>query len=168
MSETADDGANEPHDGAQADGDDETTVREVEWTEAQAGFRNQLEQRREVAVEIPGLASDGETAIATFELRPLEQDEQDEAEQAAAKVRRQDRARGRGGGDPEIDVDTSALRDVFLKYGIVRGPDGFKPHREDHRAALPAKVKDRLVEEIDDMSSLDVVEKDAFPGVGSG
>jgi hypothetical protein len=59
------------------------------------------------------------------------------------------------------------VKDTIMKHGVVAGPDGFKPHREDHRKQLPPGVKDQLVDEIEDMSSLDVVEREQFQEVGS-
>ncbi|NEU57105.1 hypothetical protein [Halorussus sp. MSC15.2] len=126
----------------------------LSWDEAASGFERQLEQRRTVGVEIP------EMGVAEFTLRGLSREERDEVEQKAANVNR------KGRRDTEVEVDTGAIRQTMLKYGIVSGPEGFKPQREDHLDALPPGVQDELVDIVEDMSTLSVEERDGFQEMG--
>jgi hypothetical protein len=126
----------------------------LSWDEAASGFQRQLEQRRTVGVEIP------EMGVAEFTLRGLSREERDEVEQEAANVNQ------RGRGDAEVEVDTGAIRRTMLQYGIVSGPEGFKPQREDHLDALPPGVQDELVDIIEGMSTLSVEERDGFQEMG--
>jgi len=135
--------------------------QELDWTQAQARMTKRQEERRELAVDF-------EDGIAVFTVRGLDDDEQQEVEQAAVpKNQKRRQRRGQGDGVDLSSIDTAAVKDTILKHGIVAGPDGFKPHREDHRKALPPGVKDQLVDEIEDMGSLDVVERESFQEVGS-
>lgn len=126
----------------------------VSWDEAASGFQRQLEQRRTVGVEIP------DVGVAEFTLRGLSREERDEVERKAANVSR------KGRRDAEVEVDTGAIRRTMLKYGIVSGPEGFKPRREDHLDRLPPGVQDELVDIVEDMSTLSVEERDGFQKVG--
>lgn len=126
----------------------------LSWDEAASGFQRQLEQRRTVGVEIP------ELGVAEFTLRGLSREERDEVERKAANVNR------KGRRDAEVEVDTGAIRRTMLKYGIVSGPEGFKPQREDHLGKLPPGVQDELVDIVEDMSTLSVEERDGFQKVG--
>lgn len=126
----------------------------LSWDEAASGFERQLEQRRTVGVEIPDMG------IAEFTLRGLSREERDEVEREAANVNR------KGRRDAEVEVDTGAIRRTMLKFGIVSGPDGFKPQREDHLDRLPPGVQDELVEIVEEMSTLSVEERDGFQKVG--
>lgn len=126
----------------------------VSWDEAASGFQRQLEQRRTVGVEIP------DVGVAEFTLRGLSREERDEVERKAANVNR------KGRRDAEVEVDTGAIRQTMLKYGIVSGPEGFKPQREDHLDRLPPGVQDELVDIVEDMSTLSVEERDGFQKVG--
>lgn len=126
----------------------------LSWEEAASGFQRQLDQRRTVGVEIP------EMGVAEFTLRGLSREERDEVERKAANVSR------KGRRDAEVEVDTGAIRRTMLKYGIVSGPEGFKPQREDHLDALPPGVQDELVDIVEDMSTLSVEERDGFQKVG--
>lgn len=132
----------------------------LDWEATQAKIAKRQEERREVFADF----GDG---VAPFVLRGLDDDERTEAEQAAVSDNQQ--RRQRRGAEPDLsDMDTGAIKDTILKYGIVAGPDGFKPHREDHRKQLPPGVKDQLVDEIEDLSSLDVVEREQFQEMGQG
>jgi len=134
-------------------GDDQQR-EELDWTETQARFTKRQEERRELAVDFGD-------AVAWFTVRGLDDEQQREAERAAVSSGRKGQRRG---GDPDLsDIDTAAVKDTILKHGITEGPDGFKPHREDHRKQLAPGVKDQLVEEIEELSSLDVVEREQFP-----
>jgi hypothetical protein len=126
--------------------------QELDWDAATAGFAKQRDQRKTVGVEIPG------AGVATFTLRGLRRDERDEVEKQAASV-----SQGRGG---EVEIDTGAMRRTMLQYGIVSGPDGFNPDREDHLDQLPPGVQDELVEIVEEMSTLTVAERDGFQTVG--
>ncbi|WP_135851302.1 hypothetical protein [Halorussus salinus] len=126
----------------------------LSWDEAASGFERQLEQRRTVGVEVP------EMGVAEFTLRGLSREERDEVEQQAASVERNGRR------DAQVEVDTGAIRRTMLKYGIVSGPEGFKPQREDHLDALPPGVQDELVDLVEDMSTLSVEERDGFQAMG--
>lgn len=153
------------------EGEQETPV-EVNWQQAQSGFRQRQNERRELLVELPPDADvdadqeTGEVPVAKFTLRGLDRDEQDDVERRAANLQSSKGRRQRSGGD--VDVDTGKIRDMLLEFGIDDGPPGFKPHRKDHRDSLPPGVADRFVDEIEAMSSLEVSERDAFQGVGSG
>jgi hypothetical protein len=138
---------------AQPTDDPVEKVEEVSWDEAQAHFAERKNETRDLAADLGG------GRIATFTVRGLDDDEQADVEQASVNVKRKKRRRG----EDEINLDSQAMKDTMLKYGIVSGPDGFKPHREDHRQQLPPGVKDELVDEIEDLSSLDVAERDQFP-----
>lgn len=126
----------------------------LSWDEAASGFERQLDERRTVGVDIPDMG------VAEFTLRGLSREERDEVEQKAANVNR------KGRRDAEVQVDTGAIRQTMLKYGIVSGPDGFKPQREDHVDKLPPGVQDELVDIVEDMSTLSVEERDGFQKVG--
>lgn len=126
----------------------------LSWDEAASGFERQLDQRRTVGVEIP------EMGVAEFTLRGLTREERDEVEREAANVNR------KGRRDAEVEVDTGAIRQTMLQYGIVSGPEGFKPQREDHLDALPPGVQDELVDIIENMSTLSVEERDGFQEMG--
>lgn len=143
--------------------DEQTEEREtLDWQQAQARFTKRQQERVELAVDFGD-------AVAMFTVRGLDDDEQQEVEQAAVP-KNQKRRQRRGGGGDGVDlsqIDTAAVKNTILKHGIVSGPDGFKPHREDHRKQLPPGVKDQLVDEIEDLSSLDVVERDKFQEMGS-
>lgn len=133
----------------------------LDWQETQARISKRQQARRELAVDF----GDG---IAVFTIRGLDDEEQQEVEQAAVPDNQKRRQRRQGGGGVDLSsIDTAAVKDTILKYGIVAGPDGFKPHREDHRKQLPPGVKDQLVDEIEDLGSLDVAERDQFQEVGS-
>lgn len=134
----------------------------LDWQETQARISKRQQARRELAVDF----GDG---IAVFTIRGLDDEEQQEVEQAAVpKNQKRRQRRGGGGGGVDLSsIDTAAVKDTILKFGIVSGPDGFKPHREDHRKQLPPGVKDQLVDEIEDLGSLDVAERDQFQEVGS-
>lgn len=142
--------------------DAEQSVEEVSWNEAQAHFAERQNETRELAVDLGG------GKLASFTVRGLDDDERSEVEQAAVSVnqnqRRKQRRRGDGG---EVDIDSQAMKATMLQYGIVSGPAGFKSHREDHLQQIPPGVKDEIVDEIEDLSSLDVVERDSFQEVGS-
>lgn len=124
------------------------------WEEAASGFQRRREERRTVGVEIP------DVGVAQFTLRGLTREERDEVEQAAATVDQ------RGRGDPEVEVDTGAIRRKMLEYGIVEGPEGFKPGREDHLDVLPPGVQDELVDVVEELSTLSVEEYDGFQEMG--
>lgn len=126
----------------------------LSWDEAASGFQRRLEQRRTVGVEVP------DAGVAEFTLRGLSREERDEVERKAANVNR------RGRRDAEVEVDTGAIRRTMLKYGIVSGPEGFKPQREDHIDALPPGVQDELVDIVEEMNTLSVEERDGFQTVG--
>jgi hypothetical protein len=98
--------------------------------------------------------------VAEFTLRGLTREERDEVEREAANVNRNGRR------DAEVEVDTGAIRQTMLQYGIVSGPEGFKPQREDHLDALPPGVQDELVDIIENMSTLSVEERDGFQEMG--
>lgn len=132
----------------------------LDWQETQARISKRQQARRELAVDF----GDG---LAVFTIRGLDDEEQQEVEQAAVPNNQKRRQRRQGGGVDLSSIDTAAVKDTILKYGIVSGPDGFKPHREDHRKQLPPGVKDQLVDEIEDLGSLDVAERDQFQEVGS-
>lgn len=143
-------------------GDEEKTdEREsLNWQEAQARFTKRQQERRELAVDFGD-------AVAEFTIRGLDDEEQQDVEQAA--VPKNQKRRQRRGGDGGVDlsqIDTAAVKNTILKHGIVSGPDGFKPHREDHRKQLPPGVKDQLVDAIEELSSLDVVEREKFQEMG--
>lgn len=134
----------------------------LDWQEAQARFTKRQQERRELAVDFGD-------AVAEFTVRGLDDEEQQEVEQAAVpKNQKRRQRRGSDGGVDLSQIDTAAVKNTILKHGIVSGPEGFKPHREDHRKQLPPGVKDQLVEAIEDLSSLDVVEREKFQEVGSG
>lgn len=138
--------------GTASDGDDPS--RKLSWEEAAAGFEKQRQQRKSADVEIPGMG------IATFVLRALTQEERDQVERKATSVRQNGRR------DADVEVNAKAIRHEMLKHGVVEGPEGFKPHREDHLGLIPPGVQDELVEIIDDMSSLAVEEYDSFQEMG--
>jgi|GEM_PF-3583638 len=126
----------------------------LDWEAAASGFQQRLAERRTIGVEIPDMG------VAEFTLRGLDREERDEVERAAASVDRH------GRGEPEVAVDTAALRQRMLEYGIVDGPDGFKPAREDHLDALPPGVQDELVDVVEELSTLSVEERDGFQEMG--
>lgn len=144
--------------GDDASGEQRATL---DWQETQARISKRQQARRELAVDF----GDG---IAVFTIRGLDDEEQQEVEQAAVPNNQKRRQRRNGGGGVDLSsIDTAAVKDTILKFGIVSGPDGFKPHREDHRKQLPPGVKDQLVDEIEDLGSLDVAEREQFQEVGS-
>ncbi|MFC7140919.1 hypothetical protein ACFQMA_13930 [Halosimplex aquaticum] len=136
------------------DDDQQTAGDPLTWDEAASGFQRRREERRTIGVEIP------DVGVATFTLRGLTREERDDVEQAAASVTQ------RGRGDPDVEVDTGAIRRKTLEYGIVDGPDGFKPGRADHLNTLPPGVQDELVDVVESLSTLSVEEHDGFQEMG--
>ena len=139
---------------AQIDKQQAQPEESLSWDEAATGFQKHREERRTVGVEIP------DRGVAEFTLRGLTRDERDQVEQAAASVERT------GRGDPEVKVDTGAIRRKMLEFGIDEGPDGFRATREDHLDVLPPGVQDELVDVIEELSTLSVEEYDGFQEMG--
>ena len=135
MSQSSD-GANEPHDDAQADEHTDETRDTLEWEEAAAGFAERKSERREVEVEIPDMG------VAVFVVRGLKEHEREEVENESVKM--------------------TAMRNTMLKHGIVEGPPGFKPEREDHLQQIPVSVKERLVDEIESIGKLETKTRESF------
>lgn len=133
---------------------DERDEESLTWEEAASGFQQRLQERRTVGVEIPDLG------VAEFTLRGLTREERDDVEQAAASVDR------RGRGEPQVEVDTGTIRQKMLEHGVVEGPEGFEPGREDHIQMLPPGVQDELVDVVEELSTLSVEERDGFPEMG--
>lgn len=156
-------GANEPHTEDAPTDSEEPDPEPVNWEAAQAGFAKRQQQRRELEVAMPE-----QNGVAVFVVRGLRQEERDDVESAAvpANQKRRQRRNG-GGGDVDLsNLDMSAVREKILEYGLEEGPPGFNPAREDHRAQIPPGVKDELVDEIEDLSSLDVAERETFQAGG--
>lgn len=97
----------------------------------------------------------GDGSFMEFEIRMLDQDEHDAAEDAAVNIEERRNKR-------EVVTDSGAIKDIIIKYGVVSGPEGFDPERKADREALPYQVRDDLAESIEEFSQLDEESERAF------
>ena len=148
----------------QPDEEAEETVVEASWQETQAAIEQRRNETRELAVELDHDEETGETLVATFTVKALDKAEEEEVERVAEQNTKVNRAqRRRRNEEPEVEQEMEPVYDKFIELGVVDGPDGFKPHREDHREQLPLNVKKQIADEVNDMSSLTVTDRQAFP-----
>lgn len=141
----------------------EETVVEASWKETQAAIEKRRNETRELAVELEHDDDTGETLVATFTVKALDKAEEEEVERVAEENTKVNRAkRRRRNEEPEVEQEMEPVYDKFIELGVVDGPDGFKPHREDHREQLPLNVKKQIADEVNELSSLTVTDRRAF------
>lgn len=156
--ETSDssDPVEEPADGGE-------TIREATWQETQAAIDKRQQETRELVVELEHDEETGETVVAPFVIGGLDKQEEAEVERVAEANTKVNRAkRRRRNEEPEVEQEMEPVYDKLVELGVVEGPEGFKAHREDHREQLPLHVKKEIADEVNELSSLSVVDRRAF------
>lgn len=122
------------------DGDNSLTFQEAvgHWEEQENATKE---------ITLPVRNDNGEiVGETTWRYRMLNEEERRDAENAAVNI---DTKRN----SEEITMESDALKDKLIEYGVVDGPEGFR-NKKAHRQAIPSHQKEELADAIDNFSAM--------------
>lgn len=109
-------------------------MADLSWQDAVAAFDRLQSETKDLVFP----AGDGEIR---FRVRAISQLERDQIEAKGLRMRKRRR------GDTITADELRALKNEYIRVGVVSGPEGFAP-TEENIALLPAHIRDALADAV--------------------
>lgn len=109
-------------------------MADLSWQDAVAAFDRLQSETKDLVFP----AGDGEVR---FRVRAISQLERDQIEAKGLRMRKRRR------GDTITADELRALKNEYIRVGVVSGPEGFAP-TEENIALLPAHIRDALADAV--------------------